>query len=154
MKKIKKSVISVVILSVFNFSNLFCQITVEWGPEMKGTGDDEREQSYLLGSDGNDGYYSLREKVKSLNFNAIPVKRYIEHFDKDGNLIGSEKFKLDSKGGDRRFDGVFYRANHRCRLGFSDVEHAGDEIDTPGLTKFQLTDRMIDFCDRLFRTGN
>ena len=105
----KKKAICILVSFIFATMSLLSQVSVGWGTEQKGTsGNDEREQSYILGPDENEGYYSLREKVKSFNFNATPIKRFIEHFDKDGNLIGSEKFKLEAKGGERYFDGVFY----------------------------------------------
>ena len=82
------------------------QVTVKWGPEYKGSTGKKKEQSYAIGKDKNGGFYSLREKYKSGQINK--VKRFIEHFDRNGNLLRSEKIKIRHKKGDRFFDGIFF----------------------------------------------
>ncbi|MFC2112622.1 hypothetical protein ACFLTA_05075 [Bacteroidota bacterium] len=82
-------------------------VRVEWGPENPLPGK-EKEESFLIEEDENGGFYSLRERYKYVNGQVNHVKRYIEHFDKDGQLTGSELFKIKHTGGDRFFHGIFH----------------------------------------------
>ena len=85
------------------------KITVTWGPEQKGTsGKGDKEQSYLIGEAPNEGKYILREKYKYLYGQISNVKRFLEHYDKNGNRLRSEKIIIRHKEGDRFFDGVFF----------------------------------------------
>lgn len=84
------------------------QVTVTWGPEQKGSSGKQKEQSYFIGNDEYGGTYSLKEKYKYAYGQVTSVKRYIEHYDKDGKLLVSEKIKIKHTGGDRFFDGVFF----------------------------------------------
>ncbi len=82
-------------------------IKVEWGPEKPLPGK-EKEETYIIDEDEDDGVYSLRERYKYINGQISNVKRYIEHFDKNWNLTGSEQIRIKHTGGDRFFHGIFH----------------------------------------------
>ncbi len=84
----------------------FPDISIHWGPEFPLPGK-EKEQSYTIFEEADGGFYSLRERYKYMNGQVSNVLRYVEHFDADGRLTGSEKFKIKHTGGDRFFDGIF-----------------------------------------------
>jgi len=85
------------------------QINVTWGLEQKGSaGNNDKEQSYNIGKDLSGGFYSLREKYKYLYGQVSGVKRFIDHFNSDGKLIGSEKIIIEKENSKRFFDGIFY----------------------------------------------
>lgn len=82
-------------------------VTVEWGPEKPLPGK-EKEETFIIEIDEDGGYYTLRERYKYINGQISNVKRYIEHFDRNWNLIGSEQFRIKHTGGDRFFHGIFH----------------------------------------------
>ena len=107
----KKAIASflIVFLWLSATSGQMPQVTVKWGAEQKGsTGKVKKEQSFAIGKDGKGGFYSLRERYKYYNGQIRNVHRFIEHFDKNGNITGSERFKIRHQGGDRFFDGIFF----------------------------------------------
>ena len=117
MKKII-AITAVVFLCYAGYSQE-TKITVTWGPEQKSSsGKDDKEQSYLIGKDENGGLYSLREKYKYLYGQIADVKRFIEHFDRNGNRIKSEKIVIRHRGGDRFFDGIFFNDGRMYLLTF------------------------------------
>jgi hypothetical protein len=85
------------------------QIKVTWGPEQKAaTGKKNKQQSYFIAEDNNGGYFSLREKYQYIYGQIRGIKRYIEHFDRNGIRLGSQKFKLKREWFDEWFDGIYY----------------------------------------------
>lgn len=100
------------ILIFLSISVIYSQSTdikVTWGPEQKiSKGKNEKEQSYFIGKDHIGGFYSLREKSKFFFGELKNIKRFIEHFDSDGNIIGSEKIIIKKENSKRFFNGVFY----------------------------------------------
>lgn len=85
------------------------EVKVTWNPEQKiTTGKSEKEQSYNLGSDLSGGFYTLREKYKYSFGQITKVKRFIEHFDSNGDLMGSEKIIIEKENSKRFFDGVYF----------------------------------------------
>jgi hypothetical protein len=84
------------------------KVIVTWGPEQKGSGGNDKEQSYFIGNDLSGGFYSLREKYRYLYGQVSKVIRFIEHYNSDGRLIRSAKVAIEKENTKRFFNGVFY----------------------------------------------
>ncbi|MBN1182802.1 MAG: hypothetical protein JXB49_10980 [Bacteroidales bacterium] len=99
-----KSIITFLLIGFIIFSNANSQaqkVNVIWGPEQK-IATNKREQSYLIGHDGNGGMYSLREISGAI------TRRFIEHYDQNGILLKSRKFRIKNEGGTQFFGGIFF----------------------------------------------
>jgi hypothetical protein len=106
-----KKVIILLITSVMGLSitnSQTPQINVTWGPEQKAATGKNKQQVYFIADDNKGGYYSLREKYQYVYGQIRGIKRYVEHFDRNGIRLGSQKFKLKREWFDEWFDGIYY----------------------------------------------
>lgn len=76
------------------------QVDISWGPEQKIESDNDRFA--LIGPDGSGGTYELKE------VNSALARRSIRHYNSDGKLINSKKFRIKNEGGTQYFGGILY----------------------------------------------